>query len=94
MATFQEKMEAGLFLITNSIVILISALFGGAILTALFNWVGIQGIDHPTVKAMAQWAQPIGMYFMGFLIILEFVLIVRLYFVAVSSIDYNMEDNF
>jgi hypothetical protein len=94
MATFAEKLDAGLFLLTNTIVIIISALFGGAIITALFNWVGVQGITNPTVKDMAIWAQPIGLYFFGFLIILEFVLIVRLYFVSISTIDYNMEDNF
>jgi hypothetical protein len=94
MALFSEKLEAGLFLLTNTFIIIISALFGGAIMTSLFNWVGAQGITEPTVKGMATWAQPIPMYFFGFLILLEFVLIVRLYFVAVSSIDYNMEDNF
>ena len=94
MAIFADKLEAGLFLLTNTIIIIISALFGGAILTSLFNWVGIQGITDPTVKSMAIWAQPIGLYFFGFLILLEFALIVRLYFIAISTLDYNMEDNF
>ena len=94
MVSFADKLEAGLFLLTNTFVIIISALFGGAILTGLFNWVGIQGITVPTVKAMAVWAQPIGLYYFGFLILLEFALIVRIYLISVSSIDYNMEDNF
>ena len=94
MATFSDKLEAGLFLLTNTFIIILSALFGGAIITSLFNWVGIQGITDPTVKSMAIWAQPIGLYFFGFLILLEFAIIVRIYLISISSIDYNMEDDF
>lgn len=88
MASGVRMLVAGIMLVTNTIVMLLFALAGGAVFGPIYSWLSTQpktGVINP---AIVQWF-PAAFY--GFLIVLEIVLIFNLYMQVVASRTYSQE---
>jgi len=88
MASGVRMLVAGIMLVTNTIILLLFALAGGAVFGPIYSWLSIQpkvGVINP---AIVQWF-PAAFY--GFLLILEIVLIFNLYMQTVASRTYQTE---
>lgn len=90
MASGIRMLTAGLALITNTIIIMLFALAGGAVFGPIYSWLSQQDMgSHPVVSAnLVQWFPGV---FFGMLLVLEIVLIYVVYQTAVVSRTYYRE---
>jgi|WetSurMetagenome_2_1015567.scaffolds.fasta_scaffold510583_2 hypothetical protein len=90
MATTHELLQAGVFLVANTIAIAVCVVAGGPIFGILTNYVSTfsYAANNPLSPTLVQW---IPGFFFGMLLILEIILIIRLGYVVVSATDYTGE---
>lgn len=93
MAKNSDMLLAGIFLITNTLVIFIYDLIGGPLFGSVFNVFSIVDLpQNPNLTFTSiQW---IPSFFFLSLIIIELVLIIRLAAVVVSRVNYQGETEF
>jgi hypothetical protein len=90
MATTYELLQAGVFLVANTIAIAVCVIAGGPIFGILTNYVSTfnYAANNPLSPTLVQW---IPGFFFGMLLILEIILIIRLGYVVVNKTDYPGE---
>jgi len=89
MASGIRMLVAGIMVVTNTIILMMFALAGGAIFSPIFSWLSQQKMANPVINpAIVQWFPAV---FYGFLIVLELVLIFNLYMQTVAVRTYQPE---
>lgn len=95
MASFQEMLDASLYLIINTLAIFVFWVAGSPIIDFLsvyiasFHFTGV-----PVVTKMSQMIQPIFGWFFWLLVIIEVALFIRTYLMIVTKTDYQGESDF
>jgi hypothetical protein len=87
MATSAQMLMAGLAFIVDTVVLIISAIWGSAIIKPLMTWYySFQYTSAPPIDpGMIWWIWPV-YYFM--LILMWFALLYALYSMSISRVDY------
>jgi hypothetical protein len=82
MASGVRMLVAGIMLVTNTIILMMFALSGGAIFGPIYSWFSQQQMTNPVIKPwIVQWFP--GLFF-GFLLVLEIILIFTLWLQVAS----------
>jgi hypothetical protein len=90
MASTSQMLFAGLSLAVNTIVLIMMAIAGGAIFQPLLKWYySYQYTSAPPINpGMVTWIFPV---FFGMLLVIEIVLIIVCYQMAITQVDYYPE---
>jgi len=94
MASFQEMLDAGLFLIINTIAIFVFWVAGSPIIDFLSVYLASFTFTIPVVTRMAGYVQPAFGWFFWLLLILEVALFIRTYFMIATRVDYSGDSDF
>jgi hypothetical protein len=93
MASFQEMLDAALFLIVSTLTIVVFWVAGSPIMDFLSVYVGSFAFTSPVVIQMAGSAQPVFGWWYWLLIIMEIAVFIRTYLIIVTRVDYSTGDS-
>jgi hypothetical protein len=88
MATSAQMLLAGLALLTDTVVLLISAIWGSAVLKPLLTWYySFQYAAPPVIDpGLIWWVFPV---YYAMLIGMWFALVISLYYMVIQKVDYG-----